>query len=197
MFEEYGTDVQFFMVYCREAHAIDGDRPMYNAIVEEPVSTEERNQIAKDFVESLGIKIPTLLDKIDDKTGTDYAAHPDRLYLIGKDGRVAYAGGRGPSGFKPDELRAAIRVELGGEAAGDSGDSPVNPPVARRSSMHMPVIIALDLNKDGKLSVDEIEGAPKSLKTLDKNSDGNLSKEELRPSQRGRSRRSPRNESGR
>ncbi|MDG2181838.1 MAG: hypothetical protein P8L78_09115 [Mariniblastus sp.] len=61
----------------------------------------------------------------------------------------------------------------------------------------MPVISALDLNKDGKLSVDEIEGAPKSLKTLDKNSDGNLSKEELRPSQRGRSRRSPRNESGR
>ena len=41
------------MVYCREAHAIDGDRPMYNAIVEEPVSTEERNQIAKEFVEAL------------------------------------------------------------------------------------------------------------------------------------------------
>lgn len=185
------------MVYCREAHAIDGDRPMYNAIVEEPVSTEERNQIAKEFVEALDIKIPTLLDKIDDKTGTDYAAHPDRLYLVGKDGRVAYAGGRGPSGFKPDELRAAIRVELGEEAAGDSGDSQMSPALVRRSSMSMPVIIALDLNKDGKLSVDEIEQAPKSLKTLDKNSDGDLSREELRPSPRSRTRLSPRGESSR
>ena len=49
------------MIYCREAHAIDGERPMFNAIVEEPVSTAERNQVAKDFVEQLGIKMPTLL----------------------------------------------------------------------------------------------------------------------------------------
>lgn len=191
MFEEYGTEVQFFMIYCREAHAIDGDRPMYNAIVEEPVSTAERNQVAKDFVEQLGIKMPTLLDKIDDKTGADYAAHPDRLYLIGKEGRVAYAGGRGPSGFKPDELRTAIRAELGEEPSGESSKQ-ASPMAARRGNMFMPAIEALDLNKDGKLSVAEIEAAPESLKTLDKNSDGDLSREELRPSQPGRMRRSQR-----
>lgn len=37
----------------------------------------------------------------------------DRLYLVGRDGRLTYAGGRGPMGFEPDELEAAIRVELG------------------------------------------------------------------------------------
>ncbi len=181
------------MIYCREAHAIDGERPMFNAIVEEPVSTAERNQVAKDFVEQLGIKMPTLLDKIDDKTGTDYAAHPDRLYLIGKDGRVAYAGGRGPSGFKPDELQAAIRSELGKESAGEKSSDRANPTmVSRAPGMNLPAMVALDRNKDGKLSVAEIDAAPESLRTLDKNSDGDLSREELRPAQRDRTRRSQR-----
>ena len=39
-------------------------------------------------------------------------ALPDRLYLVGKDGKITYAGGRGPRGFKPDELEDAIREEL-------------------------------------------------------------------------------------
>ena len=37
-----------------------------------------------------------------------YAAWPTRLFLIGRDGRVAYAGDLGPYGFKPDELKAAL-----------------------------------------------------------------------------------------
>ena len=31
-----------------------------------------------------------------------------RLYLIGLDGRTVYAGGLGPFGLKPGELKAAI-----------------------------------------------------------------------------------------
>jgi hypothetical protein len=41
-----------------------------------------------------------------------YNALPDRLYLIGKDGRIAFKGGHGPLGFKPAELEAAIETEL-------------------------------------------------------------------------------------
>ena len=33
-------------------------------------------------------------------------------YLIGKDGRIAFQGEEGPSGFRPDELERAIQVEL-------------------------------------------------------------------------------------
>ncbi len=75
--------MQFFLIYCREAHAIDGDRPKFDTTVEEPISTEERLEVAKQFLADLDIQIPSLLDKIDDKTGTDYAAHPDRMYLVG------------------------------------------------------------------------------------------------------------------
>ena len=41
-----------------------------------------------------------------------YAALPDRLYLIGADGRVGYRSGPGPWGFKPDELEEAIEKYL-------------------------------------------------------------------------------------
>ena len=39
---------------------------------------------------------------------------PDRLYLVGRDGRIAFQGGEGPFGFKPEELERAIerRVSL-------------------------------------------------------------------------------------
>ncbi len=38
-----------------------------------------------------------------------YGAAPERLYLIGKDGRVAYHGGAGPHFFDLDELDEAIQ----------------------------------------------------------------------------------------
>jgi collagen type III alpha len=47
-------------------------------------------------------------------------------------------------------------------------------------------MVALDTNKDGEISADEIKNASKSLKTLDKNGDGKLSAAELRPMFPGR-----------
>jgi len=49
----------------------------------------------------------------------------------------------------------------------------------------VPVMIALDLNKDGELAADEIARASASLLTLDKNKDGKLGEDELRPAMDG------------
>ena len=57
--------------------------------------------------------IPTLVDGMDNKVNRAYAAGPDRLYLVGRGGKIAYQSARGPWGFKPDELELAIRKELG------------------------------------------------------------------------------------
>lgn len=46
----------------------------------------------------------------------------------------------------------------------------------------MPLMVALDLDKDGELSTDEIRKASTSLQTLDQNKDGKLGADELRPS---------------
>ena len=39
-------------------------------------------------------------------------AAADRLFVIGKDGKIAYSGGPGPSGFLPHEMEAALKKEL-------------------------------------------------------------------------------------
>jgi type I thyroxine 5'-deiodinase len=49
---------------------------------------------------------------LDDTVNKAYSGWPDRLYLVGKDGQVAYKGGPGPSGFKPLELELAIQKAL-------------------------------------------------------------------------------------
>jgi len=45
----------------------------------------------------------------------------------------------------------------------------------------LPVLAALDADKDGKLSSEEIANATAALKTLDKNNDGQLTADEMRP----------------
>jgi hypothetical protein len=52
------------------------------------------------------------VDDIDDAVNKAYAAWPTRLYLVGLDGRVVYAGGLGPQGLRPEELKNAIDIYL-------------------------------------------------------------------------------------
>ena len=116
MFEDYSADVEFFLVYIREAHAIDGRSPIGGngaPIVEEPISLAERFAVAQTCLSHMSLEgIPALIDQMDDRAAWHYQAFPDRLYLIGKSGKVAYRGARGPFGFLPHELEAAIQREL-------------------------------------------------------------------------------------
>jgi Ca2+-binding EF-hand superfamily protein len=50
----------------------------------------------------------------------------------------------------------------------------------------LPVLVALDANRDGEISATEIDNAAKALKTLDKNKDGKLTADELQPALGGR-----------
>ena len=60
----------------------------------------------------LKLAIPTLVDDMENSTDLKYYALPDRLYLIGRDGHVAYRGGPGPFGFVASELEHAIEDYL-------------------------------------------------------------------------------------
>lgn len=77
-----------------------------------PHTADEREEIASACVLHLNLSIPTLVDDMTNDVDLKYAALPDRLYLIGADGLVAYRSGPGPWGFKPDELEAAIEEYL-------------------------------------------------------------------------------------
>lgn len=103
-------------MYIREAHALDSNSPAGGngmPIVEDPITLFERQQVAQVCMTKLELEgIPALVDDMKDTANQAYRAWPDRLYLVGKDGKIAYHGGRGPFGFKPEELTAAMDAEL-------------------------------------------------------------------------------------
>lgn len=114
--------MQFVNVYVREAHPTGGWRMASNdkagVVVDQPTTDAERREVASQCCAALHMKIPLVVDGVDDRVGHAYSGMPDRLYLIDQDGRVAYKGGRGPFGFRPGELEQQIALLLAEEEAG-------------------------------------------------------------------------------
>ena len=113
LYNHYKDRVEFFVVYVQEAHPTDGWQT--NSNVEEGVlfrqhqSYGEREHAAQSCTIGLHISIPTLVEEMDNAIDEAYGAAPERLYLIGKDGRVVYHGGSGPHFFDLDELDGALQ----------------------------------------------------------------------------------------
>lgn len=93
------------MIYIREAHPADGwvsPRNTKEGInIADPKSHEERSELAAKTCSLLKISLPCLVDSMNDTANKAYAAWPDRLCIVGKDGRIALMGEQGPKGFKP------------------------------------------------------------------------------------------------
>ncbi len=124
LYERYRDRVEFLHVYIREAHPKDGwsfAGPVMRHLIAryaptaaigmpDPTTLEERREAAGSCQLSAGHELPTVVDDLDDAVSSAYAALPTRLYLVDVEGRIAYAGGPGPYGFKPDELGRAIEA---------------------------------------------------------------------------------------
>jgi hypothetical protein len=131
LYAAYGDRIEFLTVYIREAHPRDGwwlgggltglllRLGKYRAATDvyDPQTIEERRAVAGRCETTLKYGIRTYVDEIDDAVNQAYAALPTRHYLIGTDGRVAYAGGLGPWGFKPAALKDAIDAYLASNGA--------------------------------------------------------------------------------
>ncbi len=76
-------------------------------------SMEERVQVGEACMVKMALEMPAVVDEMDDAVTKNYAAMPERLFLIGTDGKVAYRGGMGPMFFRPKEWEAAIEGYLG------------------------------------------------------------------------------------
>ena len=81
---------------------------------EDPVTADARAEVAAACTVGMDMKMPMVVDDVDNAVASVYGGWPDRLYLIAADGRIAYQGGEGPFGFEPDELADAIARELAG-----------------------------------------------------------------------------------
>ena len=88
---------------------MDSMFPMMFGEIEDPVTLEERHEMAVFSTTELGFTMPSVIDDMDDSVNIDYAAWPERLYLVDQDGNVAYRCGPGPFGFDPDGFEVAIQ----------------------------------------------------------------------------------------
>jgi len=73
-----------------------------------PRSNEERSSVATTCVRKLNIDFPAVVDGMDNTVERAYTGWPDRLYLIDRQGRVAFKSRPGPWGFQPEQLAAQL-----------------------------------------------------------------------------------------
>ncbi len=112
LYEQHKNQVAFLVVYISEAHPSDIWQLKSNiddkVVFASPKNAEERAYVAGACVRKLGIKIPAVLDEFGNSTEKAYTGWPDRMYLIDRNGKIAYKSKPGPFGFKTDELGSAI-----------------------------------------------------------------------------------------
>jgi hypothetical protein len=80
--------------------------------VVEPKTDDERQVVASACAVNLRMEIPMVVDGVDNAVASAYGGWPDRLYVIDRNRRIAFQGGEGPFGFKPEELESAIEHEV-------------------------------------------------------------------------------------
>lgn len=103
----------FYVVYIQEAHSSDVWQMPSNisdkVIFQTPQSLDERTEVATSCVRKLGIKIPAIVDDMNNSTERAYTGWPDRIYLIDRNGRVMLKTKPGPFGFNPSLLDKQIQ----------------------------------------------------------------------------------------
>lgn len=113
MYDAYQDRVTFYVVYIQEAHPIDLWQLPSNVrdgvLFASPRSDDERTATALTCVRKLGIRIPAILDSIDNRTERAYTAWPDRMYVIDKKGYVVFKSAPGPYGFSTRDLEDVLQ----------------------------------------------------------------------------------------
>jgi hypothetical protein len=117
LYQDYRDRASFYIVYIQEAHPIDAwqveDNLKDDVLVASTMTAEDRTAAAGMCVRNLGIDLPALVDEADNTVEQAYTGWPDRLYVIDRDGRVAYKSAAGPFGFKPAEVQDSLKALLG------------------------------------------------------------------------------------
>jgi len=116
MWAKFRDQVSFVVVYIAEIHPTDGwqvsDNQADSVLFAQPTTIEEREEVATSCAINLAIEMPVVIDEMDNTVADAYGALPDRLYLIGVGGDVAFQGDLGPQGFIPEALETAIQEAL-------------------------------------------------------------------------------------
>ncbi len=80
--------------------------------IADPTSLAARNQVAKTCSSELSLSLPMVVDDMQDRVNLLYHAWPERMYVIDRQGLIAYKGGIGPMGFDVKEAVDALKEQI-------------------------------------------------------------------------------------
>jgi hypothetical protein len=116
LYATYKDQVQFYIVYIREAHPAEGWQVPNNLIEDilynEPSTDDERGAVAAACQIGLDLDMPMLVDGIDNDIDEKYVGLPMRLFLVDAMGKIAFAGDKGPFGWDDVAFEAAVRAAI-------------------------------------------------------------------------------------
>ena len=111
--QQHGTKCNFVKIYISEAHPVDEWQVYTEKDIDykQPMALTEREKCANKYADEQlkgATNVKIFLDGMDNRAEYLYSAHPERLYVLGPEGRIVYKGGMGPFGYLPDELDVAL-----------------------------------------------------------------------------------------
>jgi hypothetical protein len=108
IYKKYKHKADFVWVYVKEAHPTGSRRPAKHVEIPQPETLDERKDVANKCSGEIKLAMPMVVDDMSNNVATAYNALPDRLFILGADGRIAYRGDRGPRGFSVDGMEQAL-----------------------------------------------------------------------------------------
>jgi tetratricopeptide (TPR) repeat protein len=117
---EYHERVDFRLVYISEAHANGGPESQWQSTINQKEGIDlpaarnltEKQDHASLCLRRLSLPFAVVVDGMDAAAERAYQAWPSRLYLVGRDGKVAFQTRLGELDFHAEDLERAIREIL-------------------------------------------------------------------------------------
>ncbi len=109
LYKEYSDQVEFLIVYIREAHPEMLKEGNELGIVGRPKTIDERVILATECATKYELSLPMVIDYIAGDVAATYEAKTIRTTITDRDGNVAYYAKRGPWGFKISEIERALK----------------------------------------------------------------------------------------
>src|SRR6266850_2258279 len=116
LYERYHDRAEFLLVYIREAHGAGSWQSTINqregVDLADATTFEQKRGYAASCVRKLKIPYTATVDPLDNGTDKAYVAWPSRVYLVDKQGRVAFNSLLDELNFEASRLDSALKWEI-------------------------------------------------------------------------------------
>ncbi len=135
VYRDFRDRAEFLFVYIREAHPdsllalVDENLAPSLVKIPQAATAQERTASASACGRALELSMPIAVDTIDNRVGRAYASWPNRMVVVGTDGRILFASPASPRGTDAARLRAWLEENLPQEVSrkGAKAQSQKNP----------------------------------------------------------------------